>query len=170
MEGFLNKHTAYLLIGGNMGNRFSNLQLAIELIEEKCGLLIKQSSVYETAAWGMTDQPDFLNQVLVIETVLEPEELMKQLLLIESAMGRQRTIKMGPRTIDLDILLIDDMVMNTDLLILPHPALPKRKFALLPLSEVAPSLFHPVEKKPVSQLLKDCTDNLDVQKITVPAT
>jgi 2-amino-4-hydroxy-6-hydroxymethyldihydropteridine diphosphokinase len=153
-----------------MGNRLNNLQLAIEQIEEKCGPVTKQSSIYETAAWGLTDQPDFLNQVLIVETKLEPEQLMKQLLLIEEAMGRKRTIKMGPRTIDLDILLIDDIVMDTELLVLPHPALPKRKFALLPLAEVAPGLFHPVEKKPVSQLLKDCMDNLDVQKITVPAT
>jgi 2-amino-4-hydroxy-6-hydroxymethyldihydropteridine diphosphokinase len=170
MEGYLNKHIAYLLIGGNMGNRLNNLQQAIELIKKNCGPVIKQSSIYETAAWGLTDQPDFLNQVLVVETGMEPEHLMRQLLLIEETMGRQRTIKMGPRTIDLDILLIDDIVMSTELLKLPHPSLPKRRFALLPLAEVAPELFHPVEKKPVSQLLKDCTDNLDVQKITVPAT
>ena len=163
-------HTAYLLIGGNMGNRFNNLQQAIELISAKCGTVTNQSSIYETAAWGLTDQPDFLNQVLILQTKLEPDNLMRQLLLIEEKMGRKRTIKMGPRIIDLDILLIDDIIMDSELLVLPHPALPKRKFALLPLAEVAPELFHPVEKKPVSQLLKDCTDNLDVQKITVPAT
>ncbi len=162
-------HTAYLLIGGNLGNRFSHLQKAIGLIEKDCGTITDKSSIYETAAWGLEDQPDFLNQVLVLQTALDPETLMKQLLLIEEKMGRTRTVKLGPRTIDLDILLIDNIVKTTDLLTLPHPALPKRRFALLPLQEVAPELVHPVEKKTISQLLKDCTDHLDVQKITAPA-
>ena len=163
-------HTAYLLIGGNLGNRSENLDQAIELIEKTCGSIVSKSSIYETAAWGLTEQPDFLNQVLVLQTKLEPENLMKQLLFIEEAMGRIRSIKMGPRTIDLDILLMEGIIVTTELLTLPHPALPKRRFALLPLSEVAPELIHPVEKKAISHLLKDCTDTLDVQKITVPTT
>ena len=163
-------HTAYLLIGGNLGNRSENLDQAIELIEKTCGSIVSKSSIYETAAWGLTEQPDFLNQVLVLQTKLEPENLMQQLLLIEEAMGRIRSIKMGPRTIDLDILLMEGIIVTTELLTLPHPALPKRRFALLPLSEVAPELIHPVEKKAISHLLKDCTDTLDVQKITVPTT
>jgi len=163
-------HTAYLLIGGNLGNRSENLDQAIELIKKTCGSIVSKSSIYETAAWGLTEQPDFLNQVLVLQTKLEPENLMKQLLLIEEAMGRIRSIKMGPRTIDLDILLMEGIIVTTELLTLPHPALPKRRFALLPLSEVAPELIHPVEKKAIFHLLKDCTDTLDVQKITVPTT
>lgn len=162
-------HTAYLLIGGNLGNRWHNLTTAIDLIEASCGSISQQSSVYETAAWGLTTQPDFLNQVLVVKTTLSPFNLMKQLLLIETKMGRVRSIKMGPRIIDLDILLIDDCIIETDLLKLPHPALPQRRFALLPLVEIAPQLIHPVEKKSIFQLLKDCTDNLNVQKITEPA-
>jgi 2-amino-4-hydroxy-6-hydroxymethyldihydropteridine diphosphokinase len=162
-------HTAYLLIGGNLGNRWHNLTTAIDLIEASCGSISQQSSVYETAAWGLTTQPDFLNQVLVVKTTLTPFNLMKQLLLIENKMGRVRSIKMGPRIIDLDILLIDDCIIETDLLKLPHPALPQRRFALLPLVEIAPQLIHPVEKKSIFQLLKDCTDNLNVQKITEPA-
>lgn len=165
MADYLNSHTAYLLIGGNLGNRLSNLQWAIVLIEKNGGKVINKSSIYETAAWGFTEQPDFLNQVLVVQTILEPENLMSKLLLIEEEMGRMRTVKMGPRVIDIDILMIDGIINNTELLILPHPALPKRKFALLPLQEVAPNLFHPVEKKTISQLLQQCNDNLNVQKI-----
>ena len=92
---------------------------------------------------------------------------MLELLKIEEQLGRIRTIKFGPRTIDIDILLIDELINNTTLLALPHPALPQRKFALMPLAEVAPNLVHPVEKKTISQLLLACTDSLDVQKITL---
>ena len=162
-------HKAYLLLGTNLGNRFKYLQLAQQQIETLCGKLYSQSSIYETAAWGLTNQPSFYNQVLVIETTLLPEVLMQTLLLIEEKLGRVRTIKFGPRTIDIDILLIDHIINNSYLLQLPHPALPQRKFALLPLAEVAPNLVHPVEKKTISQLLQTCTDTLDVQKITTTA-
>lgn len=156
---------ANLLIGGNMGNRTANLQQARELIQKECGKITVQSSIYQTAAWGLTDQPDFLNQVLVVATLLTPEALMWQLLSIEERMGRKRIIKLGPRIIDLDILLIDTLVINSSLLTIPHPALPKRKFALIPLCEVAPQLVHPLEKKTIAQLLAECPDELAVQKI-----
>lgn len=162
----LNK--AYLLIGGNMGNRHSNLQQARELIQKECGQITAKSSIYQTAAWGLTDQPDFLNQVLVVTTLLTPEALMQTLLSIEERMGRKRTIKMGPRIIDLDILLIDSRVIYSTLLTIPHPALPKRKFALIPLFEVAPQLMHPLERKTITQLLTECPDELAVQKIYDP--
>ncbi|MES2329108.1 MAG: 2-amino-4-hydroxy-6-hydroxymethyldihydropteridine diphosphokinase [Bacteroidota bacterium] len=161
--------TAYLLIGGNLGNRTAYLQQAIQLISETCGNIVHSSAIYETAAWGVTDQPSFYNQALAVETSLAPETLMQQLLEIETIMGRKRTIKMGPRTIDLDILLIDDLVISSRLLTLPHPALPFRRFALLPLCEIAPSLIHPVLHRSISQLLTECTDELDVQKKSVAA-
>lgn len=160
-------HTAYILTGGNLGDRVTNLQNAKQLIGEKCGIILVESSLYETAAWGLTGQPDFLNQVIVIQTQLTPALLMQTLLLIEEKMGRKRTRKFGPRIIDLDILLIDDLVINIPLLTIPHPALTERKFALVPLHEVSPTLIHPVEKKSVHQLLLDCTDELDVQKYSV---
>jgi 2-amino-4-hydroxy-6-hydroxymethyldihydropteridine diphosphokinase len=159
--------TAYLLIGGNLGNRTAYLQQAIQLISESCGNIVHSSAIYETAAWGITDQPTFYNQALAVETMLVPEELMQQLLQIEEQMGRQRTIKMGPRIIDLDILLIDDKIVSSGLLTLPHPALPFRKFALLPLCEIAPSLIHPVLHRSISQLLEECPDELDVQKKSI---
>ncbi len=156
--------TAYLLIGGNLGNRTAYLQQAIQLIGQYCGNIVHSSAIYETAAWGISDQPSFYNQALAVETTFEPEALMQQLLRIEEEMGRKRTVKMGPRIIDLDILLIDEQVISTGLLTLPHPALPFRRFALLPLNEIAPSIIHPVLHKSINQLLEECTDKLDVQK------
>ena len=160
-------HTAYLLLGTNLGDKVSYLEQATQLIINKTGTFITASSIYETAAWGLTSQPSFYNQALVIHSNLLPENLMLELLKIEEQLGRTRTIKFGPRTIDIDILLIDELINNTTLLALPHPALPQRKFALMPLAEVAPNLVHPVEKKTISQLLLACTDSLDVQKITL---
>jgi 2-amino-4-hydroxy-6-hydroxymethyldihydropteridine diphosphokinase len=158
--------TAYLLIGGNIGDSKAYLAEAKNLIENKCGQVINASSIYSTAAWGVTNQADFLNQVLVLTTKMNPLELMQALLDIETSMGRIRAIKMGPRIIDIDILLIDDEIVNTDLLRLPHPALTQRNFALIPLKEVAPELIHPVEKKTISQLLQQSADTLDVQKLS----
>lgn len=155
---------AYLLIGGNLGDRLAYLQKAGTLIEQNCGNIVHSSAIYETAAWGVRDQPGFYNQALAVNTPLTPENLMRQLLAIEQEMGRERTLKMGPRIIDLDILLIDDLTWQTELLTLPHPALPFRRFALLPLCEIAPQLIHPVLHKTVQQLLAACTDDLDVQK------
>ncbi len=160
---------AYLLIGGNLGNRLTYLQKAGTLIEQNCGNIVHSSAIYETAAWGVRDQPSFFNQALAVNTSLTPEDLMLRLLDIEKEMGRERTLKMGPRIIDLDILLMDSRVIQSALLTLPHPALPFRRFALLPLCDIAPDLVHPVLHKPIHQLLADCTDELDVQKKYVSA-
>lgn len=160
-----NIHTAYLLTGGNLGNRQANLLKAIELIEQFCGAITAQSSIYETAAWGYTEQPNFLNQVLKLNTSLEPATLMQKILWIEEQLGRIRTVKMGPRIIDIDILLMDELILNTELLQLPHPQLPNRRFVLMPLAEIAGNEIHPVEKKTINQLLSNCADSLNVQKI-----
>ncbi len=162
-------NTAYLLIGGNLGNRNAYLAEAHRHIQQFCGNIVHSSAIYETAAWGKTDQPSFYNQSLVLETALDPEKLMEELLAIETLMGRERKEKLGPRIIDLDILLIDDKVINSPLLQLPHPALAFRRFALLPLHEVAPTLWHPVLKKNIGQLLQECTDPLNVQKKSATA-
>ncbi|MBS1579879.1 MAG: 2-amino-4-hydroxy-6-hydroxymethyldihydropteridine diphosphokinase [Bacteroidetes bacterium] len=161
--------SAYLLIGGNLGNTEQNLQTAIDLINKQCGIIINKSSIYKTAAWGLTNQPDFLNQVLVLNTSLTAQNLMHELLLIEEKMGRVRSIKMGPRIIDIDILLFDDLILNTEILTVPHTALPQRKFALIPLAEVAGNIIHPVEKKSIQHLLLNCKDTLDVHKISPSA-
>jgi 2-amino-4-hydroxy-6-hydroxymethyldihydropteridine diphosphokinase len=162
-------NTAYLLTGGNLGDRYAYLQEAARLIQQSCGNIVHSSAIYETAAWGKADQPSFYNQALALETNFSPQDLMQQLLQIETVMGRKRVEKMGPRIIDLDILLIDDFVISSPLLTLPHPALPSRRFALLPLCEIAPQMIHPVLNKSMAQLLADCTDELDVQKKSVDA-
>jgi 2-amino-4-hydroxy-6-hydroxymethyldihydropteridine diphosphokinase len=158
---------AYLLIGGNLGNRSANLQKAMHLIEQNCGLVVQSSAIYETAAWGLTDQPAFYNQALKIHTNLPADSLMESLLLIEKEMGRIRTLKLGPRTIDLDILFYNQLVLNTEKLVLPHPALSQRRFVLKPLFEIAPNLIHPIFQKNIEQLLIECPDQLDVQKLSI---
>lgn len=155
---------AYLLTGGNMGSRKKNLKMAAQLINQKCGAVIAVSSLYETAAWGNTDQPSFLNQALEIETKLTAPQLMRRILKIEKEMGRIRKEKYGPRIIDIDILFYGDEIHDLKLLQLPHPELQNRKFALLPLAEIAPKLKHPVLRKKVTTLLKACKDQLKVKK------
>jgi 2-amino-4-hydroxy-6-hydroxymethyldihydropteridine diphosphokinase len=155
---------AYLLIGGNLGDREENLSQARSLIEASCGIVREASAVYETAAWGITDQPDFLNQVLMIETMLSPDELMDRLLAAEQEIGRYRGEKYGPRSIDMDILLFDDIVLDKKHLQIPHPRLAERRFALVPLCELAPQISHPVLGDTILELLSACQDPLPVKK------
>jgi 2-amino-4-hydroxy-6-hydroxymethyldihydropteridine diphosphokinase len=157
-------NTAYLLIGGNLGDRAAYLAEAINQISAQCGRVISTSSIYETAAWGNVNQPAFYNQAVKLVTILSPEALIERLLAIENEMGRVRTEKYGPRTIDLDILMINDIVIDTPTLTIPHPQLHNRRFALLPLHEIAPALHHPVLNKTIHELLLNCLDTLDVQK------
>ena len=157
-------NTAYLLIGGNLGDRAAYLAEAVNHISARCGPVTNTSSLYETAAWGNTNQPAFYNKAIRVETMLDPETLLERLLAIELEMGRIREEKYGPRTIDLDILMMDDKVLDTNTLTIPHPQLHNRRFALLPLAEIAPSLHHPILDKTVSELLVNCPDTLDVQK------
>jgi 2-amino-4-hydroxy-6-hydroxymethyldihydropteridine diphosphokinase len=159
-------NVAFLLIGGNIDNREQNFETAKSLLEQYCGKVIKSSSLYQTAAWGKTDQPAFLNQALQIETSLAAEELMQQIVAIEKMMGRERNEKYGPRIIDIDILLFNDEQYDSPLLTIPHPQMQNRLFALTPLAEIAPSLQHPVFKKSISQLLKETPDTLEVKKYT----
>jgi 2-amino-4-hydroxy-6-hydroxymethyldihydropteridine diphosphokinase len=151
---------AYLLIGGNMGDRLANLENAKKAIEKDLGKILCTSSIYETAAWGIEDQPAFLNQALYIETKLDAKDLMNMLLQIEKNMGRIRLQPLGPRTIDLDIIFFNDEIMNTDNLTIPHPSMQKRNFVLTPLNEIAPDFIHPVFKRSIAQLLIDCEDSL----------
>lgn len=160
-------NSAFLLTGGNLGDRKETLAKAKELIAAQCGTVAIVSSLYETAAWGNTDQPAFLNQALKVETTLSARQLMRRLLKLEKLMGRIRKEKYGPRIIDIDILLFNDETHDYPLLQLPHPEMQNRRFALLPLVEIAPDIVHPVLKKTIKQLLKECKDELEVKKIPV---
>jgi 2-amino-4-hydroxy-6-hydroxymethyldihydropteridine diphosphokinase len=159
---YMNK--AYLLIGGNVGNRQQNLQQAVTAINNNCGRVIQQSAVYETAAWGKTDQQAFLNQALLIQTDLTPHQLLKHALEAEALLGRVRKEKYGPRLIDIDILFFNNDIIRETALIIPHPEVQNRRFALAPLAEIAPKLLHPVLHKTISQLLDECPDMLEVRK------
>lgn len=156
---------AFLSTGGNMGDRKRFLLEAKKAIEKQCGLVLDQSSIYETAAWGKEDQEAFLNQVLKIETHLTAEQLLQTILKIEEALGRKRDLKYGPRYIDIDILFFGDEVVNLPGLHIPHPQIQDRRFVLEPLNEIAGNKIHPVLQKNISQILDECTDRLAVNKI-----
>lgn len=145
-------HIVYLALGTNMGNRLSNLKVAISNLTPQMSVK-KKSPVYETSPWGFTDQAAFLNQVVEVETYLQPEILLAHLKRLESALGRVPTFKNGPRLMDMDILFFDDRVMDTPPLVIPHPRLHERAFVLVPLADLAPDLVHPVLHKTISELL-----------------
>ncbi len=154
-----------ILLGSNLGNCLQNLKLAVELIQLRIGKINKASSIYKTAAWGNTEQGDFYNQVLLVETLLNPHELLTGLLSIEKNMGRERKYKWEPRIIDLDILYFGDQVVNDENLIIPHPWLHKRRFTLAPLVEISPDFVHPILVQSNQQLLEICEDLLSVEKL-----
>jgi 2-amino-4-hydroxy-6-hydroxymethyldihydropteridine diphosphokinase len=154
----------YLLLGSNMGNSKKQLSKATGLIEKQIGKLLRQSSLYQTAAWGNTNQPDFLNQVIIVQTKLNAGQTMQAILSIEKKMGRIRTVKNAPRIIDIDILFFNKEIINDKELIVPHPQLQKRRFVLTPLNELSPNFKHPVIKKSIHRLFIHCPDKLNVKK------
>ena len=155
-------YKAALLLGTNLGEREKNLEKARKLIEEKIGNILEESKIYATAPWGNQDQPAFLNQSILVWTLLSPEELMQQLLDIEHELGRTRDEKWGSRIIDIDILLYEDKIVDSETLKIPHPHLHERNFTLYPLNEIAAEWEHPILKKTVNQLLKDSADTCEV--------
>lgn len=157
---------AYLLIGGNLGDREQLLCKATSLIQLSCGNILQKSSIYETSPWGLTNQPGFLNQVLVLETSYRAEQLMGELLLIEEEMGRKRTEKYGPRTIDIDILFFNQDQLHSEIVVIPHPRIHERRFVLVPLCELNPNLEHPVFKQSMKNLLENCSDEGIVKKFS----
>jgi 2-amino-4-hydroxy-6-hydroxymethyldihydropteridine diphosphokinase len=155
----------FLLTGSNLGDLEANLAKAATLIAQHCGAIVQRSSLYQTAAWGKQDQNDFLNQVLQIKTSHTAESLLTQVLAIEQSMGRVRKEKWGERLIDIDILYVNQSIINTPHLQVPHPGIVSRRFVLEPLTEIAPDLIHPVLLKSNSALLANCTDPLVVKRV-----
>ena len=151
---------AYLLIGGNIGDRLANLGTATEAIQDQIGTILLSSSIYETAAWGLEDQASFLNQALLVSTTADAPTLLEKLLAIEQQMGRIRNQPLGPRTIDLDIIFFNEEIIDLNNLVIPHPQMQKRNFVLSPLNEIAPNYLHPILKKSINQLLMNCEDKL----------
>ena len=155
---------AYLSLGSNLGDRERYLGEATRRLRS-LGRVQAISSVYETQPVELTGQPWFLNCALGLETSARPAELMEQLLAMESALGRQRIQKKGPRTIDLDIVFFRDLVVNTPGLTIPHPAMHERRFVLAPLAEIAPSAIHPVLNKTIQELLEELPPGQIVKRL-----
>ncbi len=158
-------HNVFLSTGSNQGNSIQNLLKTNVLIAQQIGFVIKTSSFYKTAAWGLAEQPDFINQCIQIYTPFPPKLLLKKLLNIEKQMGRVRQEKWGPRAIDIDILLFDDCKMDENSIQIPHPQIQNRMFVLAPLAEIAPGLIHPSFKKSIKTLLQETPDKLSIQRL-----
>jgi 2-amino-4-hydroxy-6-hydroxymethyldihydropteridine diphosphokinase len=142
----------FLLLGSNLGERGRYLELAVIEIERLVGRIEKRSTIHQTPAWGKTDEPDYLNQVLLVKTNLKPLDILHTALAIEKSLGRIRKEKWGSRTIDIDILFYGDEIINQPELTVPHPQLHKRKFTLAPMTEIAPDFVHPVLGKSIGEL------------------
>ncbi len=160
-----NTNSALLLTGGNIGDTKRYLQQAKKAIETNCGSITMQSSLYQTAAWGQTNQPAFINQCLVVNTKLTAPVLLQTILQIEKELGRERGVRYGPRTIDIDIIFFNNEIINQPGLHIPHPQMQHRRFVLECVNDVAPKMKHPQLHKTIAQLLAECTDPLAVHKI-----
>jgi 2-amino-4-hydroxy-6-hydroxymethyldihydropteridine diphosphokinase len=158
---------AYLLLGGNVGDRKWFLDNAGLQAGRLIGPVERSSSLWETEPWGFTHETPFLNQVIILATTLRPEEIMEKIRHIEQDLGRirEKTVHYAARTIDIDILFYDDLVINQNDLIIPHPRIQERRFVLEPLAEVEPELVHPLTGTTVSELLAACGDRLNVRKV-----
>jgi len=157
---------AYLSLGSNLGDRAANIARAVEQLAKSGVRVMRRSSLYETEPVEFVDQPWFLNSVIETETALEPAELMRTVLQIEKTMGRERCVAKGPRVIDIDILLYDDLVIHTPELEVPHPRMAERLFVLVPMAEIASKVIHPALNVTVAQLLAGTSDRSEVRRIS----
>lgn len=155
--------TIYLHLGTNLGDRVLNLQQALESLQEEVGPILRQSSFYETDAWGIEDQPDFVNLALEMKTQHPPRELLDILLNIEQKMGRVRKKKWGERLIDIDLLFYGQQVIDWPNLQVPHPGIPSRNFVLIPMLEIAPEWIHPTLQQTIEALYWASKDQGEVR-------
>jgi 2-amino-4-hydroxy-6-hydroxymethyldihydropteridine diphosphokinase len=155
----------FLGLGSNIGDRIQHLETACNLIEQKIGVIASKSSIYETAAWGNTNQNAFLNQVIIVNRHWHPIDILDSILNIEKEMGRIREEKWGPRIIDIDLLYYSDVIVKMAELTLPHPFIQERRFVLEPLAEIAPNFIHPKLKKTNLELLNECSDKSEIKKL-----
>ncbi len=155
----------YLLLGSNLGDRVGYLEQATDLISKDVGAILRLSSIYETQSWGKTDEPDYLNQVIYLETDLPAGTILEKILGIENKMGRIRQVKWGSRIIDIDILFYGEHTINQPGLIIPHPELHHRLFTLAPLDELIPNFMHPVLGKQIFELKSELKSDLHVKKL-----
>jgi dihydroneopterin aldolase/2-amino-4-hydroxy-6-hydroxymethyldihydropteridine diphosphokinase len=155
------RHKVYISLGSNMGDKEKNLNAALDEIKKISGTKIKKVSGFlMTKPFGYTEQDDFLNAAAELETLLMPEELLKELLAVEQKLGRVRGIKWGPRIIDLDILIFGDEVIDEENLTIPHPWMSERMFVLEPLAEIAPDVVHPLSRRRIGELKNDLEKNI----------
>jgi 2-amino-4-hydroxy-6-hydroxymethyldihydropteridine diphosphokinase len=160
-------HKVYLGIGGNLGNKQTNFKEVYQKIENELGEIVKASSIYETPPWGFKSNDAFWNSVIKISSIYSPEVLLSKIHLIEKSFGRKRgNEQYSSRKIDVDILYFDDLFMETDELIIPHPHINKRKFVLVPLAEIAPELKHSILQLTSSEMLEICNDESVIKKVS----
>lgn len=159
-------NTVYILIGGNLGDSMALLQQAKDSIQNEIGEIIKESSIYESAPWGFEAEQNFLNQVIIAETDLNPQMVLKCCLEGEDKLGRVRSSSgYQSRTMDIDILFYNDEIIDEENLVVPHPKLHERRFTMEPLVEITPEFIHPRFKKSLKELLADCKDKSEVKKL-----
>jgi 2-amino-4-hydroxy-6-hydroxymethyldihydropteridine diphosphokinase len=160
-------NTVFLGLGSNLGNRLDSIKQATLLVQENIGRIEKQSSVYETEPWGFTHENFFLNQVILVSSAMSPKTILEEINKIESLMGRIRTNQgYSARTLDIDILFFNDLVLQEQNLAIPHPQIANRKFVLVPMAEIASDFVHPVLGKTINELLGACDDNGRVKAIS----
>lgn len=159
-------HKVFLGIGGNIGNKQQNFTKVLDQIHNELGEVILSSSIYETPPWGFRAEDAFWNQVLVIETVLEAEELLWRINAIEERFGRKREKeRYSSREMDIDILYFNDEYFETKSLIIPHPKIQERRFVLVPLVEIAPNFKHPLIRLSHFKMLENCRDDSIIKKV-----
>ncbi len=159
------KEGIFLSLGANIGNPLAQLKQATEAIEHHLGAVVESSRYYLTEPWGNPDQDDFYNQVIKVDTKLNPLAVLQHALQIEKNMGRKRTEDWGPRVIDIDVLFYNQLVIDSDILKIPHPNLHNRNFILIPFLDIAPEFIHPIFKISIEELYQQSTDEQEVMLV-----